>query len=99
LERGEKSEQLLEVVILLQGGFGCRAARHFGAVQVLDCQQIRGQIGVEIVSGIREGCEEQYFLVARVNRCSELAQNEQFQMLQLGIVGGRDLVHRCQGHQ
>ena len=88
--------QFLEVVALLERGLRRTFAGDFRAVQGLCGQQLRSQIGIQIVSGVGEGGEDQHLLVAGVDRVSDLLQQERFEVLELGVVLGRDLVHRGQ---
>ena len=63
-------------------------------MQAVGVQNILSQVVVEVIGGIGKGGEDQYLFIPVVNRVHNLVQDKIFQMLQLGIIVGRDFLHR-----
>ena len=54
------------------------------------------EVGIQIVSGVGKGGENQHLLVIRIDRVGDLVQHMSLEVLELGVVLGRDLAHRVE---
>ena len=56
-------------------------------------QKVGRDVLVEIVRGVREGGEDEDFLVPRIDGRGQLAEDRRLDVLELRVVGRRDFPH------